>query len=180
MFKESLYQWADEVLIPTAQIAYKGEGEYQCGDWCKFCRAQNECRARAEAHIELARHEFKLPPLLEDDEIESVLGKLNDLVAWANSLKEYALQSALAGKVWNGYKVVEGRSNRRYVNDEKVAEAAKKAVFRDIYRQSLITLTDMERLMGKEKFKKVLNGLIEKPAGKPALVPELDKRQPST
>lgn len=175
--KEELYLWAEEVLRPTARLAYAGDGNYKCGEWCQFCKAKNECRGRADYNLELARYDFRLPPLLEDTEVEEILSKLDDLIDWASDIKDYAFQSALGGKQWNGWKLVEGRSNRRYVNDEAVAAAAKAAGYGDIYRKSIITLTDMEKLMGKTKFNEILGGLIEKPPGKPTLVPASDKRQ---
>lgn len=177
VFKESLYQWAEEILVPTANLAFEGAGEYHCGGWCQFCRAAAKCRARAEEKLNLARFEFSLPPILTDDDIEGILIKLDDLTAWANDIKSYALESALNhGKHWSGFKLVEGRSNRKYKDEEVVTEAAKAAGYRDIFRQSLITLTEMEKLMGKPKFSQILGDLIEKPPGKSALVPITDKR----
>lgn len=177
VFKESLYQWADEVLQPLAQLAFHGSGEYCCGDWCRFCRAAVKCRARAEEKLKLTQLEFALPPLLTDTEIEDVLAKLDELTAWASDIRAYALEAALHhGKHWNGFKLVAGRSNRKYASEEKVAETVKSAGYHDIYRQSLITITEMERLMGKQKFNEILGGLIEKPPGKPSLVPLSDKR----
>lgn len=73
--KEDLYRWADEVLKPTAELAFAGDGNFLCGEWCGFCKAKNECRARAEANLKLTQHDFKLPPLLTDTEIEAILGK---------------------------------------------------------------------------------------------------------
>ena len=177
VFKESLYQWADEVLQPLAQLAFDGNGEYCCGDWCRFCRAAVKCRARAEEKLKLTQLEFALPPLLTDAEIEDVLAKLDELTAWASDIRAYALEAAIHhGKQWNGFKLVAGRSNRKYASEEKVAETVKSAGYHDIYRQSLITITEMERLMGKQKFNEIIGGLIEKPPGKPSLVPLSDKR----
>ena len=177
IFKESLYQWADEVVQPLAQLAFDGNGEYCCGDWCRFCRAAVKCRARAEEKLKLTQLEFALPPLLTDAEIEDVLAKLDELTAWASDIRAYALEAAIHhGKQWNGFKLVAGRSNRKYASEEKVAETVKAAGYHDIYRQSLITITEMERLMGKQKFNEILGGLIEKPPGKPSLVPLSDKR----
>lgn len=176
LFKESLYQWAEEILKPTAELAFKGEGEYAPGEHCQFCRAAVKCRARAEEKLNLARFEFALPPLLTDESIEEILALLDDLTSWANSIREYALQTAIQGKQWCNYKVVEGRSNRRYANEDAVAEAAKAAGYRDIYRQNLITITEMEKLMGKSRFNEILGSLVIKPPGKPTLVPVSDKR----
>ena len=174
---EDLKDWAEKELKPRAKKAYDGEGEYLPGEWCTFCRAAVKCRARAEEKLKLAQSEFKLPPLLTDSEIEEVLSKLSDLTKWANEIIAYATDAAVNhGKEWHGFKVVEGRSVRKYKDEDAVAEVAKANGYKDIFRQSLITLTEMERLMGKSKFEKILGDLIYKPPGKPTLVPLSDKR----
>ncbi|WP_018704555.1 DUF2800 domain-containing protein [Anaeromusa acidaminophila] len=175
VFKESLYQWAEEVLKPTAEIAYAGGGEYHCGEWCQFCKAKYECRERAERNLELAKLEFKRPPLLEDDEIESILGRIEALVSWASDIKDYALQAALSGKRWFGWKLVEGKSNRKYVNEDAVAQKVQAAGY-DPYEHKVLGITAMEKALGKTKFSELLGDLVEKPQGKPTLVPEGDKR----
>lgn len=174
---EDLKAWAENELKPRAKKAYDGEGEYLPGEWCTFCRAAVRCRARAEEKLRLAQTEFRMPPLLTDAEIEEILAVLPDLTKWANEIAAYALDAALNhGKEWNGFKVVEGRSVRKYRDEAAVAEAAKEAGYKDIYRQSLIPLTEMQRLMGKDKFEEVLGGLITKAPGRPTLVPKSDKR----
>ncbi|MBI6873351.1 DUF2800 domain-containing protein [Clostridium aciditolerans] len=174
---KELKDWAENELKPKAKKAYDGEGEYLTGEWCTFCRAAVKCRARAEEKLKLAQMEFKLPPLLPDSEIEEVLSKLSDLTKWANEIIAYATDAAVNhGKEWRGFKVVEGRSIRKYKDEEAVAEVAKANGYKDIYRQSLITLTEMQKLMGKKKFEQILGGLIHKPPGKPTLVPNSDKR----
>lgn len=174
---KELKDWAENELRPKAKKAYEGEGDYLPGEWCTFCRAAVKCRARAEEKLKLAQMEFKLPPLLTDSEIEEVLSKLSDLTKWANEIITYATDAAVNhGKEWHGFKVVEGRSVRKYKDEEAVAEAVKANGYKDIYRQSLITLTEMQKLMGKKKFEEILGGLIHKPPGKPTLVPLSDKR----
>lgn len=175
MDKSDLYAWADEILKPTAELAFAGDGNFLCGEWCGFCKAKFDCRARAAANLELARYEFKLPPLLTDEEVEDVLSKVDALTAWANDIKEYALRQAISGKTWTGWKLVEGRSNRKYTNDAAVASAVENAGF-DPYEKKLLGVTAMQKLLGKARFEEVLAGLIEKPQGKPTLVPESDKR----
>ena len=174
---DALRDWCLNELVPRAELAFKGEGEFCPGDWCTFCRAAVKCRARAEEKLRLAQSEFLLPPLLADDEIEVILGKLNDISKWANDLMAYALDAAINhGKQWVGYKVVEGRSNRRFKDENAVAESAKNHGYNDIFKQNLITLTEFEKLMGKVKFNEILGDLVEKPPGKPTLVPITDKR----
>lgn len=172
-----LMDWAENTLIPKAELAFKGKGEYIPGAWCQFCKASVKCRARAEAKLELAKFEFAQPPLLSDEEIEEILGKLDDLTKWANEIAAYAQEAAINhGKVWTGFKLVESRTNRKYIDEDAVIEAAKAAGYHDIFKQSLITITEMEKLMGKKTFAEILGAFIVKPQGKPTLVPASDKR----
>ena len=172
-----LRAWAETVLKPKAEMAFKGEGEYVPGAWCTFCKAAVKCRARAEAKLKLARYEFAMPPLLTDTEIEEILSQLDGLTKWANELMAYAQDSAINhGKIWNGFKLVESRTNRKYTDEDAVIAAAENAGYSDIFRKSLIPITEMERLMGKKLFKEILGGLVIKPQGKPTLVPASDKR----
>jgi len=176
-----LLAWAENELVPKAKLAFEGQGDYMPGPWCTFCKAAVKCRARAEEKLALARYEFAQPPLLTDAEIEEILGKLDDLTRWAEEIKAYAQDAALNhGKQWHGYKVVEGRSVRKYSDEAAVIEAANAAGYHDIFRRSLLPITEMEKLMGKQEFAEVLSGLIIKPAGKPTLVPITDKRPAMT
>ena len=175
MSKDDLYRWAEEVLKPTAELAFAGDGNFLCGEWCGFCKAKHECRARAEANLLLAQYDFKLPPLLEDSEIEVILSRADQLVSWVNDIKEYALQQAISGKDWTGFKLVEGRSNRRYTDEVAVTQAVTNAGF-DPYERKLLGITAMQKMLGKSRFEELLSAYIEKPQGKPTLVPESDKR----
>lgn len=177
MKADELRHWADTELRDKAELAFRGDGEFMPGEWCMFCRASVRCRARADENMRLARLEFRQPPLLTDDEIGEILSVLPDLTRWAGEISDYALEMAVSrGKVWKGFKLVEGRSVRKYADESAVAEAAEKAGFTDIWKKSLITLTEMQKLMGKKKFDEVLGKLIRRPKGKPTLVPEKDRR----
>ena len=173
--KDELYRWADEVLKPTADLAFAGDGNFLCGEWCSFCKAKHECRARADANMELACYDFKLPPLLTDAEVEEILARADDLVSWAADIKEYALQQAISGKEWHGWKLVEGRSNRKYTNETVVAGVVTDAGY-DPYEHKVLGVTAMQKLLGKSRFEELLAAYIEKPQGKPTLVLESDKR----
>jgi len=173
--KDELYRWADEILKPTADLAFAGDGNFLCGEWCGFCKAKHDCRARADANMELARYDFKLPPLLTDKEIEEILTQVDDLVAWATDIKEYALQQAISGKKWHGWKLVEGRSNRRYTYETAVANTVSGAGY-DPYDHKVLGVTAMQKLLGKSRFDELLAAYIDKPQGKPTLVLESDKR----
>ena len=173
--KEELLQWAADVLIPRAKLAYAGEGDFAAGEHCQFCKVKATCRKRAEYNLELARYDFEMPPTLEDEEIEAVLTKADALAAWVSDVKEYALQAAVSGKQWTGWKLVEGRSNRKYTDETAVAEAVTKAGYNP-YEQKLLGITAMTSALGKKQFESILGSLTYKPQGKPTRVPESDKR----
>lgn len=175
MQKSDLLGWADTELTEKAQLAYGGQGEFHCGEWCRFCKAKAECRERAAVNLELAQYEFQSPALLDDGEIADILGRLDTLTAWAADVKEYALQQAVSGTSFPGWKLVEGRSNRKYTNETAVAGAVKSIGF-DPYEHKVLGVTAMQKLLGKSRFEELLAPYIEKPQGKPTLVPESDKR----
>ncbi|WP_095175915.1 MULTISPECIES: DUF2800 domain-containing protein [Blautia] len=173
-----LMEWVETELRPKAALAINGEGGFRCGSWCRFCKAKNTCRARAEEYLRLAQMEFQAPALLSDEEIAEVLKVADDLAKWAADVYAFATDEAIThGKQWTGFKLVEGRSNRKYTDEEEVAEAAKAAGYTDIYKSTLVGITEMEKLMGKKKFAEVLGKLVYKPQGKITLVTESDKRQ---
>lgn len=171
-----LNEWAEHALKPAAELAARGEGEFCAGAWCQFCKIASTCRARAEANLELAKYEFAAPAELSADEVAEVLAQIPELTKWATDVQDYALSQALAGERYAEFKLVAGRSIRKYTDETAVAEAAKAAGYKDIYKQSLLTITAMEKLMGKKQFSEILGDLVVKPEGKPTLVPLSDKR----
>lgn len=173
--KEELLQWADEVLAPTAALAYEGKGDFKAGEHCQFCKVKAICRKRAEFNLELAKYDFAMPDTLDELEIAAILEKVDQLIAWGNDIKDYALVQAQSGKHFDGWKIVEGRSNRKFTDEAAVAATVTEAGF-DPYEKKLLGITAMSNLLGKKQFDELLGGLIYKPPGKPTLVPESDKR----
>lgn len=173
--KSELIQWAEDVLSPTALLASKGEGEYKAGEHCQFCKAKATCRKRAEYNLELAKYDFEVPATLDHDEIAVILTKADELVSWVSDVKEYALKEALNGTKFEGFKLVAGRSNRKYT-DEAAAADLVIAAGKDPYEKKLLGITAMTALLGKKAFEDILGGLTYKPPGKPVLVTADDKR----
>lgn len=172
-----LEHWAETDVKPKAELAAAGEGEFCPGSWCQFCKITPTCRARAEANLQLAKLEFAPPAELTDVEIADVLTRIPQLKTWASDVEAYALSKAVnQGVVFEGFKLVARRSVRKYTSETDVAKAAEAAGYRDIWDRKLITLTAMEKLMGKPAFNEILGDLVTKPAGKPTLVPASDKR----
>ncbi len=175
MNKEALLHWAETILKPTAELAYIGDGEFKAGDHCQFCKAKATCRKRAEYNLEMAKYDFEMPASLDETEIAAILPRIDDLVAWAGDIKEYALQQAMSGTEYPGFKVVEGRSVRKYTDEATVAATVTDAGY-DPYEKKVLGITAMTSLLGKKRFEELLGGMIMKPPGKPTLVPESDKR----
>lgn len=173
--RDALLDWAENELKPKAELAYSGNGDFSCGEWCRFCKAKADCRERARTNLELAKYDFLEPPLLSDDEVEDILGKIDSFISWANDIKDYAFKSALEGKRWNGWKLVEGRSVRKYTDENIVATVVSNAGY-DPYEKKLLGITEMQKLLGKTKFNELLGEFVNKPHGKPTLVPMSDKR----
>jgi hypothetical protein len=174
-----LIHWGETEIRPKAELAFSGKGGFCAGEHCKFCRGRAMCRARAEYNLELARYDFTAPQSLTDDEIAEILGKITDLQSWAKDVSEYALTQARDNGIYfPGWKLVEGRSNRKYTDEEQVVATLLAAKYDAdlITPRVLLGITAMEKEIGKKKFNELLSGLVEKPPGKPTLVPESDKR----
>ena len=174
-----LLAWAEDEVKPRAQMAMDGTDYTAVGDWCRFCPAKAVCRKRAEYNLSIAKDDFRKPPLLSDEEIGEVLRRADEVQRWAADVSAYALDQALAGKQYDGWKLVEGRSVRKYADDLKVAEALKAAGYDEamLYERKLYGISAMEKIVGKKRLTEMLGDLIMKPAGKPVLVPESDKRE---
>lgn len=176
-----LRDWGEDVK-ELANIAIKGEGDYAPGDWCRFCRARQQCRARADKNIELAFDVGKKPPLITNDEVGEHLRKGEDVAKWLTELQDYALAECLAGREVDGYKAVEGRGSRAWLD----MDAAFEAIIEEgtdeamLYERKPLTLAQVEKLMGKAHFADVAGEYVVKSPGKPTLVPSTDKRQAIT
>lgn len=179
MSVKDLQEWAENVLKPIAKLAFEGKGEFKVGDHCRFCRAKAVCKANATQNLELAKYDFAESVLLTDAEVADILSRAAAFKSWITSVEEMALTEAVEkGKSYPGFKLVEGRSNRVYMDEDKVAIALTREGFGEdeIYLKKLLGITAMEKAITKKTFENVLGGLVIKPAGKPTLVVESDKR----
>lgn len=174
-----LLNWGKNIK-PIAQIAFAGGGVYSPGDWCRFCRAKNLCRVRSEFNTSLEEFKEMKPPLISNEEVGQILERAKDLAAWVKDLEEYALGECLKGNEIPGWKAVEGRSTRQFTDQDKAFEILKANGIEEtmLYERKPLTLAATEKLIGKKKFKELLSQYINTPPGKPALVPESDKREP--
>ena len=177
---DKLLEWGNSFVKPRAEMAINGEGDFVSGEHCRFCRARFTCRARAEANLELAKYDFQKPPMLSIEEIAEILKRAEDLQKWAADIQSHALdQAENHGVRYPGWKLVEGRSNRKYVDEVEVANTliAEGIEEAKIYKpKEVLGITAMEKTIGKKTFSEIIGHLVIKPMGKPTLVPESDKR----
>lgn len=173
-----LKNWAESWVKPQAAKAYLGEGKQIAGEWCKWCKVKAMCRALADYNIELAKHEFADPQLLSKGEILGIYKQIPMLTDWANAVSAHMLDKALGGEKWEGYKLVEGRSLRKWSDEDSVISQLKKLRIpaKDIFKKTLIGIPAVEKLVDKEKFKENISPYVIKPQGSPTLVPESDRR----
>jgi hypothetical protein len=170
-----LLEWAESYLKPRAELAFKGEGDFCSGPHCRFCKVKATCRKRAEANLDLARYEFAKPVLLGDHEIAEILTQADELASWVSDIRAYAFSLLEKGGTLEGFKLVEGRSIRRYADEAAAADAVQSAGF-DPYEHKVLGITAMTALLGRTRFNEILGSHVVKPKGKPTLVPEGDKR----
>lgn len=172
-----LVEWAEQVVKPAASVAADGEGEFSAGEWCLFCPIKATCRARAEKNLEIAQYEFAKPDQLSEAELADILTRLPELTKWAQDVEKYAHSLVVErGKTLPGFKIVAGRSRRVYTDTDRVAQVAQEAGYTDVFEKKLLTITAMEKYLGKKTFTELLGDLVTKPAGKPTLAPESDPR----
>jgi hypothetical protein len=180
MTVDDLMTWAENELKHKAALAFKGEGEFIPGKHCQFCKAKAVCKALADYILELAKHDFAAAETLTDDDIADILDRAGAFKNWIKAVEEHALSEATEhGKRWKGYKLVEGRSNRKYVNEEEVAKTLLASGYKEdtIYApREILGITAMEKAITKAAFAEKLKGLVIKPQGAPTLVPLGDKR----
>ncbi len=177
----ALMEWGESIK-PVAQMAFEGKGEFCAGEWCRFCRAKAQCRARSNNMTALEAFSGMKPPLISNDEVGSILRRAQTLKAWVSDLEEYALSALLQGETILGWKAVEGRSNRQFADTDTAFKLLTNAGYDEalLYERKPITLTAVEKLTGKPKFNELLSGQVIKPPGKPTLAPETDKREAVT
>lgn len=176
---EDLQAWAEKTLRPAAVEAFGKNGKQKPGEWCQFCKVKYSCKALAATCIKTAT-ENPDPKLVSDQEMaEIILPKIATIKTWLAGIEEYALQQALNGTEYAGFKIVEGRSVRKIINPEAVATALNANLYNvDDYMKprELRSIGDLEKLVGKKHFTELCGEWIDKPQGKPTLVPDSDKR----
>lgn len=174
-----LLNWGEKEVKPRALTAFEGKGELVPGEHCRFCKVKNRCRALMEENMKIAQHEFAEPDLLSDEEIADILQKASQFIEWINSITTYAQEQAVSnGKNWPGFKLVEGRATRKWLDESRVEEILRANNFGtdEIFEMKLKGLTAMQKLLGKQRFEALLGDVITRPQGKPTLVPIDDKR----
>lgn len=181
--RAELLRWAEETVKPAAALAFAGEGEPVPGDHCQFCRVKGQCRACAAPHVSAAEDFAKLdeppkPALLSDTEIAHALTVAEPFAAWLSAVKDFALGAVLEGRSIPGWKAVEGRSLRRFTDADAAFDALRASGVAEeiLYERVPLSLAKLEKAIGKADFQAAAGGFIEKPPGKPALVPESDPR----
>lgn len=173
-----LINWAVDELQPKANEAYAG-GKQKPGNWCQFCKVKANCKALSSMCIE-AQQANPDPRKISKEVMEStILPLLSTFKTWLTGVEEYSLEQALNGVQYQGFKIVEGRSIRKITNPTTVMELLGKEGFAKesyIKPTELRSITDLEKLIGKKRFGTICAEYINKPQGKPTLVPESDKR----
>lgn len=178
--REELTEWAKNELAPKAELAWKGEGEYDPGDHCRFCAARALCYHRAAKAMTVFQSGMQTPGVIPDEEIPRILECADIAEAWIKDIRDYALRQAMKGQSWSGFKLVAGRRPpRKWTDPEAVVDQMSRAGLTEeqMYKpRQLISVSDAEKLLKKQGFRAILGHLTTQPEGAPTLVPESDKR----
>lgn len=175
---DELLTWAEETVKPKAALAFEGKGDFVPGTHCHFCKVASRCRALAEENLKLAAHDFTEPTLLSDADLVDIYERADLFTKWLGKVTDYVKAEALAGKAWQGLKLVEGRSVRQITDEDAVVAALEGAGFlpERFTNVKLKGLTDLTKMLGKADFEAVVGPYVVKPAGKPTLVTADDPR----
>lgn len=173
-----LNEWATQVVVPAAEKAFEGKGVQKAGSHCKFCKVKAVCATLASSSLALSKLGIKNPHLLTDKQLMEAYEQIPALIDWANSVNEYVLKEAVGGKVPRGYKIVEGRSQRKWSDENTVIETLKEEGFsaEQFMKTKLAGIGEIEKLVGKKNFPDMLGELVVKPQGAPTLVKDEDPR----
>ncbi|MCM1130106.1 MAG: DUF2800 domain-containing protein [Roseburia sp.] len=120
------------------------------------------------------------PQVLSREQITLILEVGPSVKKFVEDVEAYALKQMLeTDTTFEGFKVVEGKSNRKLVNTDELVKTLKADGYQEaaIFRAPEIeTLTNLEKLVGKREFTEKYGKFIEKPQGKPTIAPISDKR----
>ena len=177
---EELLDWGEEIK-PIAQRAFRGEGDCTPCDYCNFCKARHTCRALADTCLTaFYKDGGKLNQLLTDQEVSDILAMKDLITKWIKGVYDFAYEKVLSGeKQWPGYKLVEGTSRRTITDPDAAAKTLLDNGYKeeDIFKpRELEGITNLQKVLGKKGVSEYLEAYIEKPEGKPTLVPDSDKR----
>ena len=170
---EDLLEWEVAILRPAAKEAQNPNAEAKSGKWCKYCAGKSVCRKRSETAL-LSVNLEKKPELMTDAEIEQILPRVDFIIDYCNSIKEYCLKKAIEGKKWSGFVLSETSTKRKITDEDAVAQIVKEAGFNPYAVNKLLTISELQKLLGKNLFNELLNDYLIKPKGQPILVAETE------
>lgn len=173
---EDLQDWGETYVKPRAEKAYKGEGEFTPGEHCRFCRIRATCKTRSEYFLSLEQYGFADPETLSEDALREVIAKAEQISTWVDDVKTYAIGRILSGQAIPGWKLVEGRSQRKITDESMAIETLRAAGYENVTKIALKPLGELEKLVGRKRLPEILGSLLIRPQGKPTLAPEDDPR----
>jgi hypothetical protein len=183
-----------ELSMFTTQIGAKAwqalntDGEFApSDDACKFCPAKGLCAAYGHQGLVALPEEARIitlpdPGALSREQRVKALKAKRVLHDWLEAIEAQEKSELSAGAEPMGFKLVEGKANRTWVDSEAALKLLNNHLTIDELRPraDLISPAQAEKaLKGIElstKFENKLKALITRPEGKPTLVPEDDKR----
>lgn len=182
---QEIVAWGDKAVKPTAELAINGKGEFKAGDHCHFCKLNAKCKHLYQHNMEVIKDEFKdesgtlSTACLTPDDYAMILERMKLIKNWLTAIEDHVIHGILNNELEiPGYKVVEGRSIRKYRNADEVAKRLVENGYDEsvIYEKNLLSLSKLEKVLGRKTFSELLSDMIDKPKGKPTIALTTDKR----
>jgi len=173
-FGEQAASAAEAALAPNAP---RIPGEKQC----RFCKAKATCAALANMTSETIMADFDdvsgAPPpnTLTPLQLSKVMHAKPMIEAWLSSVESLAKKTLAEGKPFPGFKLVEGRSNRKWTDETTAGDRLELLLGESAWTKKLISPPQAEKALGK-KFKSAIEDIIVKPQGAPVIALESDPR----
>lgn len=182
---DTLLLWADR-FREGVKACEDPFAETKAGDWCQFCPAAVICPSIKEEQFAKAKVIFKdetgeietlEPKTIAIKNLGTILSAFKPLRQWMDAVEEHALHVLERGEPVKGWKLVEKKSIRKWVDIEKVSRDAKKK-FGDLAFSApeILSPAQLEKAI-KEIDSSWISARVTNQASGFTIVPESDKRQ---
>lgn len=181
---KQLDAWQQRLEKAAHKIVVTKKTSFKAGKWCEYCPGKNVCRkyvedlTRKTDLVLINPKKIKFPPAetLPKKTLAGLVEHGEEVIKYIRDCKKYVMGLCLSGVGFDGYKVVKGRTRRKWIaNEEKIVQGLKKLKVKEPFVYKLKPFTQVEKELRPDQRKKLSKYLTKGPA-KLHLAPEDDPR----